>query len=142
MEHLDKLLGLIESEFDTITKNGKFRSREEIDSVGKLVDMVKDIYCIDDMENGDYYSENDGTSYRSGNGYSYGNSYASGGNRQRRDSRGRYSSEGGRSSYRMGYSRHDGREDFAQGLRDMMRDAPDEKTRMEIQRMIDNMSQA
>lgn len=45
----------------------------------------------------------------------------------RRDSRGRYSSEG--------YSRHG----LADKLRDLMDEAPDEQTRMEIKRLVDKM---
>lgn len=66
-----------------------------------------------------------------------GNSYA---RARRRDSMGRYSREGnyrdGR-SYR-GYS-HGSKEEYIENLREMMDNAPDENTRMSIQRMIDQM---
>ena len=38
MEHLEGLLKLVDNELEAINKNGKFRSREEIDSVYKLID--------------------------------------------------------------------------------------------------------
>jgi len=151
MEHLEGILKLADNELESILKNGKFRSREEIESVGELIDMAKDIYCIWEYEDGameDEMSYADGMSYqrRGGNrsyrGGSYdGGSYARGrrGN-VKRDSMGRYAREGAyRGSYR-GYAR-DGKEEYMEQLRDMMEDAPDEKTRQSIQRMITQMEQ-
>lgn len=64
-------------------------------------------------------------SYEDGRSYERG-SYARGrGRNARRDSRGRYSSEG--------YSRN---EDMAMQIREMMEDAPDERTRQEFQRFL------
>lgn len=148
MEHLDGILKLVDAEFEAVNKNGKFKSREDIDSVGKLVDIVKDVYCIWDYEDemgGDEYS---GNMYAGGNrmirGGSYGDGgmYARGGRRNaRRDSMGRYS----RNSYRMGggmdgYSRAD-KHEYIEHLRDMMDTAPDEQTRQSLKRMIDQMEQ-
>ncbi len=149
MEHLDKIVKLAENEFKAISDNGKFRSREEIDSVYKLMDIVKDsmeIECMEEEMYGESYD--DGMSYRGGRSYrggsydgSYeGGSYARGrGRNARRDSMGRYSREG---SYRggsyRGYSR-DGKDEYKEQLMDMMDNAPDEQTRQSIQRMIDNM---
>lgn len=73
---------------------------------------------------------------RSSRGGSYeGGSYARGGGRgrgrnARRDSMGRYSREGG-------YSRD--AEEMVEQLRDMMEDAPDEQTRMDIERLVQKM---
>jgi hypothetical protein len=164
MENLDKLLEMTDAEFGAIAKNGKFKSREEIDSVYKLMDIAKDVYCIwqyeDDMGGGEdemsyarggSYARGDrggnrggnrgGRSYRGGSyeGYydgSYddgmGGSYARGRRYAKRDSMGRYSREGG-------YSRADGKQEYIEHMRDMMMDAPDEKTRQSIQRMIAEM---
>lgn len=150
MEHLDGILKLTERELGAIEQNGKYRSREEIDSVYKLIDIAKDIYCIWDYEEGmDEMSYNDGGSYRSNRSYrggSYEGSYDGGmsnargrGRNARRDSMGRYAREGGGSyrSYR-GYSR-DGKEEYIENLREMMEDAPDDQTRQSIQRMIQQM---
>ena len=151
MEHLDGILKLTEKELAAIEQNGKYRSREEIDSVYKLIDIAKDIYCIWDYEDGmDDMSYNDGGgSYRGGRSYRGGSyegsydgnmSYARGrGRNARRDSMGRYASNGGGSyrSYR-GYSR-DGKEEYMEQLRGMMEDAPDDQTRQSIQRMIQQM---
>lgn len=150
MEHLDKIVKLAENEFKAISDNGKFRSREEIDSVYKLMDIVKDsmeIECMEEEMYGDSYD--DGMSYRGGRSYRGGNydggmSYARGRRNARRDERGRYSRDGYMDSYNdgrsmRGYSRADGKEDYKNQLRMMMEDAPDEQTRQSIKRMLDNM---
>ena len=143
MEHLDKLMSLVENEIEAINRNGKFKSREEIDSVYKLVDIAKDIECINRWEeemDGDSYD--DGMSYeRGGRSYrgSYDGSYARGRRNARRDSMGRYSRESYRGgSYERGYSR-DGKEEYKEQLMQLMDEAPDENTRQGIKRMLDNM---
>lgn len=155
MEHLEKMIDLADAEFASVAKNGKFRSREEIDSVYKLMDIVKDAYCILDMEEGGGYEDEGsyrggsyrggrGGSYRGGNydGGSYGNSYARGrGRNARRDSMGRYSRDGGGNYRYDGYSRGEGKEEYIENLREMMETAPDEQTRQSIQRMISQMEQ-
>ena len=143
MEQLEGLLKLVENEIEAINKNGKFKSREEIDSVYKLVDIAKDtmeIWCMEDDMNGDSYD--DCMSYERGRRYD-GMSYARGRRNARRDSMGRYSREY-RDSYddgrsMRGYSRADNKEEYKNQLRMMMEDAPDENTRQNIKRMIDNM---
>ena len=147
MEHLDKILEMVEAEFGAMAKNGKFKSREEIDSVYKLMDIAKGInkiWCMEDELGGDddmSYAR-DGRMYRGGS-YRYDDgSYARGrGRNAKRDAMGRYSREG---SYRRmdGYSRADSTEEYIEHLRNMMHDAPDEKTRQGIKRMIDEMEMA
>ncbi len=158
MEHLEGIVKLAGNELKAIVDNGKFRSREEIDSVYKLMDIVKDAHCIWQYEDeeSDYSEEGrsydgsyarGGRSYRGGRGGSYdgsyesyddGMSYARGrGRNARRDSMGRYSRDY-RGSYERGYSR-DGKEEYKEQLRTMMEDAPDEQTRQSIKRMIDAM---
>ena len=144
MEHLEGILRLTDNELGAIVTNGKFRSREEIDSVYKLIDIAKDInkiWCMEDEMDGESYA--DGMSYerdmRGGRSYRDGSyndgSYARGrGRNAKRDSMGRYSREG---SYR-GYSR-DGKDEYIEHLREMAEDAPDEQTRQSIHRMIEQM---
>ena len=153
MDQFEGILKLINMELEAINKNGKFRSREEIDSVYKLVDIAKDVHCIWNYEDEESeYSENGmsydrgGRSYNSGS-YDDGRSYARGrGGNARRDSMGRYSRDGGY-GYRdggrrgMNYSRDDGKQEYIENLREMMEDAPDEQTRQSIQRMIQQMGQ-
>lgn len=131
MEQLDGILKIVGTELDAITKNGKFRSREEIDSVGKLVDIVKDVHCIWEYEDEDGMSYDGGMSYRDSyrdnrRRYDDGNSYA-----RRRDRMGRYSRE-------RGYSRGD-KSEYVEQLREMMMNAPDDMTRQSFQRMIQQM---
>lgn len=139
MEHLDGIVKLAENEFAAIVQNGKFRSREEIDSVYKLMDIVKDrmkIECMEkELDEDDEYMRG---SYRGS--YDDGMSYR-GRMNAKRDSMGRYARDGYRDSYdgmMRGYSR-DGKEEYKENLRHMMETAPDENTRQSIKRMLDNM---
>lgn len=158
MKSIEGILKLAENEFDAIVSNGKFRSREEIDSVYKLMDIVKDAHCIWKYEEeeesgysemgGAYDGSYDGGPYRGGRSYrgSYdgGMSMARGrGRTARRDSMGRYSRDGSYDggSYRGGYSRGDAKQDYIEELHEMMEKAPDDQTRQNIQRMIQQMEQ-
>ena len=105
---------------------GKEMSAGSLEVVDKLTHTIKNLCKIieeseDEGYSNRYYpmSYNDGGSYRG--------SYARGRN-ARRDSMGRYSGE-------RGYSR-DG---LADKLRDLMAEAPDERTRAEIQRLVEKM---
>ena len=117
------------------------------------------------MGEDDEYSMGGSSYERGGNNYYDGSSYARGrGRNARRDRMGRYSREGrgnsnyenydgnsyerGGSSYRGGnnyrrggYSRDDAKQEFAENLREMMEQAPDENARQSIQRMIQQMEQ-
>lgn len=142
MENVEKIMKLADAEFGAIVQNGKFKSREEIDSVYKLMDIVKDGYevmsCEDEMY-GESYDDSYGRSMR-GN-YDGGMSYARGRRNARRDSMGRYSRDGRSyrgNSYERGYSR-DGKDEYREQLMDMLDSAPDEATRQSIQRTIDNL---
>lgn len=165
MKHLDGILKLADAEFEAINNNGKFRSREEIDSVYKLVDIVKDTYEIwcmqEELEGGDegmssrggsYYREGRGGSNRGGSYYEDGGSYYERRGRGRnasRDSRGRYNEGSYREgSYRDGgmqrrgsYYREGGKQEYIEELREMMENAPDDQTRQGIQKMIQQMEQ-
>lgn len=165
MEQLDGILKLADKELEAINSNGKFRSREEIDSVYKLIDIAKDIYCIwgyeeemgDDgmsSEGGSYYRDGRGGrggSNRGGSYYEEGYERRGRGRNASRDSRGRYN-EGGsyrEGSYRDGgmmrrggsYYREGGKEEFAEELRGLMEEAPDQQTRQQIQQMLQQMGQ-
>lgn len=110
-----------------------------LDIVDKLSHAIKNLDKIIEKYEEDEYSNRD--SYEG----SYEGSYARGmsrarGRNARRDSMGRYSREGGsyerrgRSrSYARGYSRGG---DMVMELRELMEDAPDDQTRMEIQNLI------
>ena len=132
MNSLDGILKLVDNELNSMANTGKFRSREDVDMVYKLIDIVKDIHCIWAYEEDEGYSESDGgNSYR---GRSY-RSYDSG--NYNRDGRRRNGySQMSRNSYR-GYSRDSG--NYIDDLRTLMDNAPDEQTRQSIQRMIQQM---
>ncbi len=141
MENVEKIMKLADAEFGAIVQNGKFKSREEIDSVYKLMDIVKDGYevmsCEDEMY-GESYDDGYGHSMR----YNDGMSYARGRRNARRDSMGRYSRDGRSyrgNSYERGYSR-DGKDEYKEQLMQLMDDAPDENTRQSIKRMLDSMN--
>ena len=89
-----------------------------LDVVDKLTHTIKNLDKIIEVDE-DGYSGYYPYSYDRG-------SYARGRN-VRRDSMGRYSGDG--------YSRSD----LTENLRDLMADAPDERTRAEIKRLIDKM---
>lgn len=146
MKSMDGILKLADKEFEAIVQNGKFRSREEIDSVYKLVDIVKDVHCIwayEENEEGGYSEE--GRSYRGGYDYDDGMSMARGrGRNAKRDSMGRYSRDDGygyRGGRSMNYSRADAKQEYMDELREMAMNAPDDQTRQSIQRMIQQMEQ-
>jgi hypothetical protein len=164
MENLDKLLEMTDAEFGAIAKNGKFKSREEIDSVYKLMDIAKDVYCIwqyeDEMEGGEdemsyarvgSYARGDrrgerrdmrgGRPYRGSYDGSYEGSYDDGMGGSYARGRGRNAKRDsmGRYSREGGYSRADGKQEYIEHMRDLIMDAPDEQTRQSIQRMISEM---
>ena len=162
MDQLEGILKIVDKELKTITENGEFRSKEEIDAAYKLIDVAKDIYCIWDYEDNMMDDEGmsfdgggssargggsrsyRGRSYEGGNSYEGGSSARGRGRNARRDSMGRYSREGGYSrngSYRREYSSTGDKEEFIEQMREMMEDAPDENSRKSIQRMIQKLEQ-
>lgn len=96
---------------------------ETIDKLTHSLASVKKIMAFmeDDGYSGYWPEGSYRESYRGS--YGHGGSYA-----RKRDSMGRYSRE-------MGYSRND----LADKMRDLMRDVPDDRTRQELQRMIEKL---
>ena len=85
-------------------------------------------------------------SYRGSYDGSYDGSYARGrGRNARRDAMGRYSRDGYSRNYddgysgRRGYSRDDARQDYMNRIRDLAENAPDEETRMRMERMMQSI---
>ena len=125
---MHELYELKEKLCDELKEYGKKRdlSAESLEMVDTLAHAVKNLDKIIEVYEDEGYSENDGRYYNTGmtyhGGRSYrGNSYARGRN-TRRDSMGRYSRDG-----------------MADKLRELMEDAPDEKSREEIRRLADKM---
>jgi len=143
MDYLSELHDMCETLSREIKKaNEKIRdaggklSAGDLEYVDKLTHALKSVKATVKMME----EEEDGYSgrypYMGGgvyNGsYTDGGTYARGRSRNtRRDSMGRYSGE-------HGYSRND----LADKMRDLMEDAPDERTRQEIRRMIEKLENA
>ena len=166
MKSLDKILEMVDKELGSIAQNGQFRSKDEVHSVYELIDIAKDVFCIWKYEDDEGGFSEDMSMYGGGSNYeSYdGGSYARGrGRGAARYADGRYAPTS-RGSYRGGnyrggnyddgysmrdgnyrrgsYSRDDAKQEYAENLRRMMEEAPDEQTRMSIQRMVENMERA
>lgn len=135
---MDKLIDYICGELEDLERKaekGKL-SMAEVQYVDMLAHAKKNLLKGDEMMDGESYMYDDGYSRERGGNRGGGRSNdeymnARGrGRNARRDSRGRYSSEG---RYMMDAG------DMVDQLRDMMHDAPDERTRMEFERFIKKM---
>ena len=126
MHAIYELKEMLCEELENYGKKGEL-SAGTLDIVDKLAHTVKNLDKIIESYEETEYSGGRMPMNR-GEGYNNrGMSYARGRN-ARRDSRGRYSSEG--------YSRND---DIVYRLREVMNEAPDEQTRMEIQNLVSRM---
>ena len=131
MKDLESLCDVLSEKISEKTrkiKNGGMNDGdlETIDKLTHSLASVKKIMAF--MEDEGYSGYWPDGSYRNSYRGSYmrnGSSYAKG---QRRDRMGRYSGE-------YGYSRND----LADKMRDLMMDAPDDRTRQEIQRMVEKL---
>ena len=111
----------------------------DVDYADKLTHALKSVKATiammedEDDGNSNHYPYYMGGNYNDGRGSYRMNrgSYARGRRNAPRDSMGRYSGE-------RGYSRND----LADKMRELMDDAPDERTRQEIQRMVDKLENA
>ena len=142
IKELHELCETLSSELSDI--NNKIReaggkmSAGDLEVVDKLTHSIKSIKStIAMMEEEQGYSGYYPWSYADGRGSYRGGSYAEGGSNRGRG--GSYAR--GRSYARRGYSGERGysRNDLVDRMREMMEDAPDERTRQEMMRMIDKM---
>ena len=131
MQELYDLKEMLTNELKGYGKKGDLTAGS-LDVVDKLSHALKNldkiIWACEEEKNGysngyPMYAYRDGRSYSDG---SYNDGYGS--YARRRDSMGRYSREG--------YSRHG---DMIADLRELMNDAPDDRTRQEFQRFISKM---
>lgn len=111
-------------------------SAGSLEIIDKLSHAIKNLdKIIEKYEEEEGYSGNymydGGGSYRRGGSYAYARGGRGRGSNARRDSMGRYSS-----ARDGGYSRNDGKEEMVMQLREMMQDAPNDRTRMRIQELI------
>jgi hypothetical protein len=118
---------------EKVRKNGGKLSGSDLEYIDRLTHAIKSIkttIAMTEAEDGGSYADGmQGGSYGMYPHWNYGGSYARGRN-ARRDSMGRYSSRG--------YSRD---QEMISELRELMEDAPDERTRQEFQRFISKIEQ-
>lgn len=115
MDKMTELYDILCDELEKITEKGELTAGS-LDAVDKIIDIMKD------MEDMGYSGDMMGRSYgRSYDDRMYDRSYR-GSYAQRRDSMGRYS-----------------RDEFKDRLEDVMRSAPNEKTRKELERLMMKM---
>ena len=107
-----------------------------LDVVDKLAHATKNLCKVIETCEEEGYSSSDGdggASYEGGASYDGGSSYA-----RRRDSRGRYARRGySRRGYEDNYYRS--ADDITRKLNELMEEAPDERTRSDIKRLISKM---
>lgn len=129
-ELCDTLSGELADINSKIRDAGGKMSAGDLEVVDKLTHSIKSIKSVISMMEEDGYSGYYPMPYNDGRGGSY---------RRGRGSyaRGRVRDGMGRTAER-GYSRND----LADRMREMMEDAPDERTRQEMMRMIDKMENA
>lgn len=137
MKALEELKELLEKEVEKIARKGEI-SLAEVEAMYKVVDIIKDIGEIEEMEGGEEeeYS-NRGYARR---GYSGRRSYGGGSYRRGRDSNGRYvSREGG--SYRSyrGYSMEEAKDEMMSRLEEAMNSATNERERQAIMQCMDKL---
>ena len=124
MKELQNLRDILCDELKEYGKSGDKLSAGSLATIDTLAHALKNLDKVMDDDDGysghyPYY----GGSYDMGGSGSYRGSYA-----RRRDSMGRYSGE-------RGYSRSD----LSDKLRELMDEAPDDRTRQEIHRMVDKL---
>ena len=123
MDKLYELKDKLMKELEDYSQNGKF-SKEDVESIKFMASAVDHLCNIMEEDEG-YSGHYPYMGAYDGRGTSYRRSY-------KRDSMGRYSREN------RGYSRND----LADRMRELMADAPDDRTRQEIQRMVDKLENA
>ena len=117
---------------EKIRKAGGKMSAVDLDVIDKMTHAIKSVKAVmamsEEEEGGEYSNYSRRGSYDEGPGGSYrGGSYR-GGYSGRRDSMGRYARE-------YGYARND----LAGKMRELLEDAPDDRTRQDLQRMIEKL---
>ena len=132
MHKLYELKEKLMRELEDYADNGKF-SKEDVEAIKYTASAIDHICNIVDEEEGEY-SEAMGGRYTDGMGGSY----------ARRSRRSSYAGRNRRGvnqygSYARGYSRAS--EDLAEQLRDIMADAPNDKIRMEIEKLANKVEQ-
>lgn len=119
MHELYELKEMLMKELEEYGSKGELTAGS-LEIVDKLTHTIKNLCKIIDEYDDEGYSSRYYPMY--GGSYNEGGSYRRGSYAQRRDSMGRYSRDG-----------------LADKLRGLMEEAPDDRTRMEIQRLVEKM---
>lgn len=119
MDALYDIREMLCKELDEIARKGEM-SAGDLEAVHKLTDTIKNIDKIERLEDSEYSRDGDWAADIRGT-YGRGSSY-----RRHRDSMGRY-------------ARGDAKEHMRNQLRDMMRDADDDKAREAIRRCMEQL---
>lgn len=155
LETLYDLCEIVSKELETANEKIKTAGGEvsggDIEFLDRLTHIMKSLKTTIAMMESEMFEEGNSGYYYGGRYYydgdmsmaggrgSYarggrGGSYARGGRGGRSNARGGSYARGGR-----GYSRDDAREDFIEEIEELMEKAPDEKTRMKFERMLEEM---
>lgn len=146
MDLYEGILEAVEMELEEVAKKGRFTSKDEVHCVYELVGIARRIHAIwayeePQAEAGSLFSRN---SYDNGGSYNNGGSYGNGSSYNNGDSYDGYSNRNSRRMSRNGgsyrNSRHD-EESFVKKMQEMRKIAPDEQTKMEIDRLLSEMGQ-
>ena len=139
MVEFDRIKDMVYRELDDISSHGGQMNRDCLETIGELVDILKDIGQVEMFAESsigyDKYAGEDGYSQRGRNGNgSYGRYYFDDGMNYGNSYRGgRYMNRG------RGYSRDDGRQYMIQELENLMNEAQNEHDRQEIKKLVDKM---
>ena len=138
MHELYELKEKLMKELEEYSKNGKF-SNEDAEYIKYIASAIDHICNIVERADDDEYSQRGGSyegSYARNRGYSREGGYGRGGSYAR--GRGGRSYAMNRYSGERGYSR----DNLADKMRELMEDAPDDRTRQEIQRLAEKLENA
>lgn len=134
MHELYELKEMLMDELEEYGRKGELTSGS-LEVVDKLSHTIKNLCKIIEKYEDEEYSMADGGMSYEGGSYRDGRSYARRGGQSRRSSYARSRNSYARRDGRGRYSR-DGAENMVMELRELMEDAPDEKTRMEFEKFI------
>lgn len=137
MHELYELKETLCDELKEYSRKGKM-SAGDLEVVDKLTHTIKNLDKIIETYEEEGYSEERGSRGGSYRGGSYrGGSYEDGGRTYRVE--GSYARGRGRNARRDSMGRYSSADDMVMELRELMEDAPDERTRMEFERFIKKM---
>jgi hypothetical protein len=144
---MHKLMEYICNELDELErkadKEGKLTAAE-IEYADKLTHIKKNILRSEELWEDSEYSEDDGTSYvrgRNQNNMGGSSRYYGGSSRYDGGSMARGRGRNARRDTMGRYSRNEGADMMVEQLKEIMEDAPDDRTRQEFQRFIQKIEQ-